>query len=683
VPCGVNSREGIFMQIKNLCVIACVLFFSGNGFAGAFWEGSSGVAPDTKMQSTIERLEVLPKPDKHIITLRKDDYTVYFAGTAKTDHLYYKNMYYLNNAIPDEISFFKETLDCIFKLSYGKQKFGHNAFKLYADLRAKGKWGLVGDYRNTAATEIKLNNVSLGEHDHKSSRAIPWFKDIWMQFSLNSVFGLDSSKVHYVKFGMFPFQLGRGISFGPFYGAVYEDLGLFSYYSDASAPGINISGEIMKDMLAYDLYYAKFEENSASSSAVFNTDKLHIVGHAPWRGCGKDDELWAARLRLNLSGERFGAFEAEPYMYYNEASDQKVEMKYDTKTKLGAYGLAMEYQKGNFECGSEVAFNYGSEKLRKIDRNYIKIAKYDDMEVLGEYYSHVVTAPNATIPLAPVDPSNKTVVDRAQNYENGVEIEASSGIYNASNRFRPAYTNRFDGWMGTIDAAYTFENINLKIAAEYIYASGDYNPHIKEENKHYHGFIGLHELYSGTRVKSAVISGERSIVIPESLPAGKTERSSNNGDNFRGKSNTTLTDLHVLGFSATWTPENLKHRKFSINPNVLFFWKEHESYKYEIDPTNADNNQTSSHHLADHFLGTEVNLYLNYELLKDLSMKGVLAIFMPGQFYKDVRGVPIGKDYIRDVLNKNGKTVNAADYTKYRLGTDNAIFGNIAVSYKF
>jgi len=120
------------------------------------------------------------------------------------------------------------------------------------------------------------------------------------------------------------------------------------------------------------------------ASDVFNVKKLHLVGRAPWTGLAKDDELWAARLRLNLEGEKLGAIEFEPYIYYNEASDQKSEMKYDAKTKLGAYGLAIEYKRSRFECGAEVACNYGSERLRKIDRNVQKIAALDDAGKEGE-----------------------------------------------------------------------------------------------------------------------------------------------------------------------------------------------------------------------------------------------------------------------------------------------------------
>jgi len=68
----------------------------------------------------------------------------------------------------------------------------------------------------------------------------------------------------------------------------------------------------------------------------------------------KDDELFSARLIWHaFDNTKHGKLELEPYFYYNVASDQRVDIKGDTKTELGAYGLSVEYKKANFEIGGE------------------------------------------------------------------------------------------------------------------------------------------------------------------------------------------------------------------------------------------------------------------------------------------------------------------------------------------
>ncbi|MCK4650689.1 hypothetical protein KAT08_00800 [Candidatus Babeliales bacterium] len=667
--------NNIVVNFKKGATIGTFLFlFFVNLSAGDFlYDDKKSIENLEEVKSQIENTN-----DEHLLTFKKNDFEAYFAGESKTEYLCYKDMSFLNNEIPGEFGYFKETIDFIFNIAYGQKKYGHKAFEFHSDLRSKQKWGIVGNYRNTSPVEIKLNEVSLGEHEHKSSRPVPWFKEAWMQFSFNSVLGIDSKKIHNFKLGWFPFHFGRGIGFGPFYATVYEEFGLFSYPSEAGAPGININGELIKDKLSYDLYYSKLEDKSAWISDIFNTVKLHHVAGVPWRGVAKDDELWAARLKAKIEGEKLGKLEFEPYIYFNEASDQEVEVKNDTKTKLGAYGLALEYQKGNFECGGEVAFNYGSEKLYNIDRNKIEITR-DENGYLGEQYTYVLDADSKNVWRTS---DNRQIVELSNNYTNGSEIEIGSGIYNSDNRFRPQFKNKFNGWMAVVDAAYTIKNWNLKFGTEYIYASGDVNPHDSEVDKSYKGFVGLHELYTGNKVKSAIIGGERSIMIPESLPAGKREVR----DKFRARNNSTLTDMHIFGFSVTWSPERLKKRKFELNPNILFFWKDHDSYKYIIDLSDESNNGTSDTEKAKKFIGTEINLNASYNLLKDLTLKGTIAMFFPGGFYHDVKGVPIKKDFYLDSLTLEQRQrygINSSNIENYRLGTDNAIFGKIILLYKF
>ena len=91
-----------------------------------------------------------------------------------------------------------------------------------------------------------------------------------------------------------------------------------------------------------------------------------------------------------------------------------------------------------------------------------------------------------------------------------------------------------------------------------------------------------------------------------------------------------------------------------LKPNLLFFWKDQKSYKYEFDPINPDLSHVSNTDKASRFLGTEFNIYFSVDLLKNLALFGVFSVFFPGDFYKDIKGVPVGR-YLGDFYRNNFK----------------------------
>ncbi len=672
---------------------------------GDFVDDEDVLTPELKSKELPTFAAVEQPLSKPKITFKKDDLEVIFGGKIRVEYDNYLNNNYLNNKIPDDIGFFKETVDLTVDAIFGEEKCGHRAVEAFLDLRMKNKWGVVGAYKSTTAAEITLDGISLGEHAHYSSRPNPWFKDAWLMVSLNKIFNSKNDKIQYFKIGWFPFQLGRGVALGSIYGAVEEALGLFSYNADASAPGLVLNGELIKNKLWYDLYYAKFEEKSASIDDTFNnTVKINHVGRRsnPYRGNGKDDELWAARLKIRpFDNKSDGRWDIEPYIYFNEASDQKVEVANDTKTQLGAYGFETRYKKNKFKIGSEIAFNYGQEKLYSIDRNKAQLAvvktdgkiptNISDMiditadnsygaGMLYKGYSHVlVNGGDMNNKSAPVNSAstgaiyNSTNINKTVAYPNGGDN--NERLINKSNRIRPEYTNDFEGYMAIFDARYQATK-TLKIAAELGYASGDNDPTINEINKNYHGFIGLHELYMGKRVFAPMVLGERYIPRLRGLVAGQKEV-----DGFRAKIDNNFTDLTYFGVGATWKPASYEKNRFKINPNLVFFWKNDDSYKYNLDTANPDNSQVSSTQKARSFLGTEISLILNYELIKDLTLGAIVSFFAPGTFYKDVKGVPIRGDFYRDKIPSDARTgLNPADY---RISDDNAFWGVISLEYRF
>ncbi len=621
---------------------------------------------------------------KKAFRMSRGDWDSYIGGSIRLEYFTYHNNCLLNSKVPDTWGGFKQTTSILFDIIYGKKTHGHKAAEVFMDLRNKHKWGIVGVYKFTTKTDLSIAGASIGEHAHRNARPTPWFKEAWIKTSFNSIFKLKTEKLHFLKMGWFPYSIGRGIAFGDAYATAYEYLGLFSYFADASAPGVLISGELVKDKLFYDLYYSKFEDNSIWITETFNTSKSYHIGrkYTPWSGISTDDELWSARLKWKaFDSKSSGQLNVEPYIYYNKAPDQKVEFAKDVKTELGAAGLSLDYKNGNFEWGAEGAFNYGSEKLYHIDRNRIKYKKNDNGFLEQQYTKVVINNSNGVAAI--VTSNNAGIVKNYDGYENDANIGGS--LYNTYDRFRPSYKNDLCGWMMVSDMSYQIKDWNLNISTEFGYFTGDEDPHYlsknidKQYDKHHEMFIGLHELYQGRKVLSALFLGEREIVFPLSLEKGERE-----AEGYRAafKSTALLNDLIYWGAGLTFQPAAFKKRHVEIKPNVMLFWKNTKSFKYVTDGSDPDNWHVSSTDYAGRFMGTEINAYFSIDLIKDMTLFGVFALFFPGTYYKDIKGVPVGS-YLGDFYRKNFKGDPNVNPLDYRMSTDTATFVNIAIKYVF
>lgn len=625
--------------------------------------------------------------EKAPISINKGDCILTFGGATKIENYFQRNMELLNRNLPDEAEYFKNTFDFTVDFAYGEKRFGHKAVEAYLDLMHKGVWGKNGSFADSepsSPTSLQLADTSFGNHTHTNGRPFIWIRDGWLRFSLNAIADSHAQGVHYLKVGWFPFILGRGISLGYAFGLNRSLLGLYSYSEDKSPAGINLSGEIIKDGLSYDLYLSRLEERNKNLRDTTNImrDFYTPAPAIPWRGLGKNNDVVAARLKVKpFKSERVGNLEFEPYIMYNSAPDQKIEMLADSDTKLGIYGLAVEHCYNNFEWGGEVAANFGSIEAFAIDTNKYKIVKDASGSLVEQYTKIVVRDPATGLPSkTPVQASNavKAAIKNGLNYTAYLDnadvfatVAPGFDITNAPGRFRPAYKNTLAGWMGVLDAAYNFKEQNLKTALGVGYASGDVDLDANQKSGTYKGFVGLNEIYSGKRVVSIMLD-ERRLQRPVI-----TSDSANSAETIVTTPEFSFTDLCFGGASATWTPVALG-KKWQFNPNGLLFWSAFQDQKAIL---NADGSSTVDPNVkVSSFLGSELNLLTKVELLKDFNMVVNLAVFLPGQFFKDFSGVKVGEnDYLDAVEGMDG----SPDITQYRMGTDPAFHVNVGFNYKF
>jgi len=634
------------------------------------------------------------------ITIKKGDCELAIGGKTKIESFFQRNVYLLNQAIPDEQVYIKHAIDINFDFGYGQERYGYKAAEFYLALRNKGVWGKPAGFADRESgpvgpSSVKLGRTIFGSHSHTTGKPLIWAKEAWLQFGLNAAFGASNKHLHFMKLGYFPFEMGRGIALGSSYGLNKEILGLYSYPEDKGAPGLLINGVLIQDILTYDLYYSCFENRSKSLSDTLNIDKRHILArrNSPWRGIDKNDDLVGGRLKWKaLNDSIAGSLELEPYVFYNAASDQMVEIAPDSKANWGSYGFAVEHTYKKFEWGGEVAANYGYQDVFAFDRNNFRITNNQSVKgvqqgantgAMVEEYSKIVDTATGKIPalVGGVRPTDSKAVVPGRLYsdvvfstanvslaQNGQPLIGAPEFKNADDRIRPCYRNDFGGWMATVDAAYTLDKLNLKVAAAYGYASGDINPHEIEKDKTYKGFVGLHEFYTGKRVQSVLILGERFLLRPVTLEEGFTDFDTD----------LTFSDLHQFGFGTTWTPKT-RVRNLSLNPNVIFFWKAHATKKVsqttgEILPCDASK-----------YMGAEINLIAKCSLLKDLSLFGNFAVFVPGGLFRDITGSPISIKALKEIEDDPRNDLTNADIKRLGFGiaSDAAYYFNAGLEYKF
>ncbi len=613
-----------------------------------------------------------------------DDLDISFGGKFKEETFFARNAHLLNSRNEmDKVWYMQHVLDLNFQAIYGVERYGHEAAEFYMNLRNKGRWGSVASIAVTSRSFIKVADYTTPAHQHFLGKHIIWLREAWLKLSMNALFDSELKTKHFLMLGSFPFALGRGIALGD---AFAVNPGFLGFYTDdvvdQYAFGGRLFGDFVKDRLTYDFYsavlkneYDSFKKTSEKIRAQYLGDCDWLPGRIdPFRGAGDVNYVVAGRLNWTVfNSQKYGQIVAQSYALYNRDPEQRVEFEADANSKLGTVGLNVEWAGSKFEGGFDMAFNMGHQKVVALDRNRIDLR--NDNGIATFYYTKVLTDPDDTSSYAPVTSANKSAVNSAtiSLYENGRQVPGAT-LYNSIDRFRPAYKNKYRGWMFVADGAYWFKNNVFNFAGTVGVASGDESPNknLNDPNDaqvdgEYKGFIGLQEVYSGKRVNSVYVLGLRRLPRPLSVPriGGVSGQFAVTVDAF--------TNLAFGGIGAHWTP-NTVHR-WNFNPNLLWYWQEHPTKAY-----NLATNQ-SSQCFARKFLGIEANIFVDFILLNNVKGFITMSGFVPGEHYDDIKGKPLtsAQSNFIDRLNRTGYNENPEPL----LGTDNVFSLNAGLEYRF
>ncbi len=651
--------------------------------------GEEAQNPTTNELEAVEKKdETSGPPKKGSMVFHPGDSELKFEVRLRLPEFFYgKNLRLLNNDNPtDRVIYFRHTVDCITQFRYGQPKVPYDIVYAKMTIRNKGVWGDPESIASTTSAAVNEFGTSFGEHGHGIPLHFLWIRELWIQFSLNDLMCLPFSSPHSLTFGAFPFELGRGIALGVAYALDASDLGFISEYAvDQYAFGGKLSGELCKGILFYDLYGAILDNKGASFSQTNAKIRCQQYFHRndQARGFGVINYLLAARLKIHTMWRNNAASRIEPYILYNHNPEQKIEFRGDARSDLITIGIAAESDWGRFDWGFDTAHNFGHQRVCGWDRNVIRPENRAGTAVIVN--SRVRQAPpgeepTLKSPLALNVPENQDIIDVSPEtqLENGKVIGVNSlGILiNDRDRFSDGYTNKFHGSMFVFDMGYLVCKPDLKVCAGLGYASGGPNPnkdHIKRgdhiRDEVYEGFIGLQEVYSGTRVKSAyLLSGQGRIPRPLAFPS----------EDVRNQFATVVsrfTNLVFVGTGCMYRP-CWSTRKWSFNPNVLWFWNDFATPFHDLKT-----HQQSVSRFARTFLGVELNIFIDAELLPDLKLYSVSALFFPGSHYKDIKGRPLNRAQ-KDFIENIGKTGIVNDRVPL-LGDDTSYFFNIGLQYSF
>jgi len=671
------------------------------------------VQKPARFSPATEAAEPLVK-EKQTIRWVFGDSIVEVTNRLRIEGLYGVNLRLLNDANNardpklDKIIFpGRHTFDSWFLYSYGFPSKGYDVVKVRCGVRNRGIWGNEMSILPTSPSNIKHVDAFLVDPGNAIPRHLFWARELWIEMTLNDIFGVDWCTRHTFTAGLFPFSLGRGIALGDAYEIDPDFVGFYTTSGiDQFAPGFKLSGEILpKDVLRYDLYVEIAENQSESFATVNQPINSQRFGraHNPARGFGILDYILAGRLMWKPYDKDDCRVYLEPYALYAEDREQKIEFIGDARFHFGTVGLAGEFEYGNWEGGFDTAFQVGgNQEAFGWDRNIITEENRNGFDAF--VYDHIKELPAGTEPTrealreAPnvlVTKETKKIANITSRVNN--EGEQFNGkfvgtitrdtktfdLYNSINRFTDPFCNKIQGGaMFVCDAAYNFVPSKVKLAATAGFATGDEDPNkdlnrINEStrNGQFKGFVGLQELYSGKRVRSLlVMAGQGRFPRPLSIPDfDEVNQFPSNVTRF--------SNLALVGAGAQFSPKFCEV-VWDIRPNVLAFWA-YKAPQFIQKIRDAQNNVIERRRrTADNYLGTELNITIEGEVIKDLKLFVNGALFIPGSFYSDLRGTPLSKDE-RTFLESIG-TPNEGLVTRVpTLGDDPAYFLGAGLEYKF
>ncbi len=706
------SFETIMRKSRFLCTLGIALFLFGSTFGEEIKNDKANKNGLVDEKYTTESSVLNPgfvNQPQTFFSLG-NDIKLEIDGKYRVDAISYgKNTKLLNSAnnICGGLDKFivpgKHTFDLGIGIGYGENTYGHQIVTFGCDMRSRLVWGKADSISTTSITAIKDGEYVFGSHQHQLGLPVIFLRGADLTLDINALYGLNLCSQHFFKLGVFPFEVGRGISLGAAYGIssdfiVYDPVNTIQEY----APGFLFYGSLgNKKIVDYRLYLGILNNKSANFNDVNERVNAQLYGQRfdAARGFGVLNLVSAATCDIKMCQEKGFERTLSPYLILWRSTEELIDFVGDGRTLMGTFGLSMEAKHEKHEFSLEVAGNRGKQKVFGVDRNIVTRQSRDSVPGLQGVPVLVNSHVNYT-----GAPSNNDITNGNAVYlqgsprqsaifavypsqaSNGVAINGFS-LANAVNRFRDGYTNYLDGCMAVADYSYQLclFDTDVKASLAVAYASGDDNPNkslLKSDDYAvdgtYSGFIGIQEIYSGKRVQSVfMLSGVGKIPRILSIPARLF--SDNGTSNVIDYPSTVskFTNIVYTGGSLDWKC-NSQNFTYKIRPNILTYWQPVAAQIF--DQTIIDK---LGKNFVSKFLGTELNMFVEIKPhhIEGLQFYATCAWFIPGSYYKDISGIPLSRNQQKflDSFDSSGTVVEFVP----TLGHDSAFYGVFGVEYRF
>lgn len=581
------------------------------------------------------------------------DMILKFGGKCTEEIFNSANLTYLNNDIPNDTSIYaRATGDFFMDVAYGRYEKPRILF--HETLRIRYKWGSGADVKIDGESLPVIDTI-VQSRGTMVNKHLLWNRELWLKFALGN---LDLPHDHFIEIGSFPFEVGRGISFG----AAYKSAGFLgftpSFSIDQFAPGFLLHMNPLPDKLFFEGYFAVLDNQNISYKSNNAKVRIQELDAPDYRGVNRQSYAAIVKAFWKIINESNNRLSFEPYAIYFQSLDQKLEYIHDIDSFVTTLGFAVEGKYKKLDWGFEAALNRGDILIKALDRNIVKLARNSDGFIV-ERYSKVFGQDPASVKCpeeALVTDVNKcTVCSSFKNVsDNGKEI-GNSGLYNAYDRFRPQQQANLDGYLFVGDFSYQFIDDILNVSVGTGYASGDISQQQNVNNmdssallnQKYNGFVTLQSVYSGTRLRHLIIFNEGSPRFNTLNPNEKFPRE--NITPPLADSQVEFTNIAFLGTRFETKIPQWKRYKAVIAPNIIGYW-------CPVTPN------TKAGTPAGNYMGTEVTTEISAQFYGQFKLYGYIGVLFPGSYYKDMCGTPY-----------NGEVT----------GSDIGYLANIGVSFAF
>lgn len=588
-----------------------------SGLSTIFGQASSPRMTDAKdaaasFDSVFRKYDSL----KMKLPIEQQDVEILFGGSIKVDSYNVRNAVRLTKNVDDQINQWRQRIELGIQSNFGKESHGGRAV-----VESKLMFGSTLFWR-TGMTR------SYGEFESpvKQSFINPpvelFVNEAWVSLNLDTLFGdMFATTPHSVKAGFFPFLVGRGLSLGDRSagGVSYMGFGFtrqgVQTYAPKYAPGLLLHGEFPDKNLSYDFYYSPLVSEDVNTYVLQVGKSAHVVDKDDRGAHGR--HIVAGSVTYLLEPVKNAKARIEPYFVYYNSQRQTVSAPADAPMYFTTYGMMVDLSVGPVKCNLEVASQYGRQDVLPWEHRYS------------------------------LDGSTTTT------------------------EFNPKYKVKLAGSMLAFDLAYHIKDVPFVPSMSLGYFSGGdypYNGTIgqfhageggfttltqaqqatdSQKDKTYSGFLPLRDWgYRGMWCNPLIMFS--AAVIPRPVDVDIAAMQAYNDFDC-------ATNLVFLGIGGTWYPYE-DRKKMGVSSGMFFNWEANPPHKWNlaaVQPgSGADDGSVVNvapaagvvgwytKERASSFLGTELNIVVDYKIAQDCMMSVRAGVFCPGQLYADLVGQP-------------------------------------------